>query len=66
MIVLKLEHLNYWRYSYMISQFKECNVCRNKKLVVSESLFANGLYGYWCNDCDIAEGATQAQTSIRL
>ena len=66
MMVLKLEHLNCWGYSYMISQFKECNVCRNKKLVVSESLFANGLYGYWCDDCDKAEGATQAQTSIRI
>lgn len=66
MMALKPEHLNCWEYSYMISQFKECNVCRKKKLVVSESLFANGLYGYWCNDCDIAEGATQAQTSIRI
>jgi hypothetical protein len=50
----------------MISKFKECNVCREKKEVVSESLFANGLYGYWCNDCDIAEGATHAQTSIKV
>lgn len=50
----------------MISKFKECNVCRQKKEVVSESLFANGLYGYWCDDCDKAEGATQAQTSIRI
>ena len=50
----------------IISQFKECNVCRKTKLMVSESLFANGLYGYWCNDCDIAEGATQPQTSIKI
>ena len=66
MIVLKLEHLNCWEYKYMISQYKECNVCRQQKQVVSESLFANGLYGYWCDDCDKAEGATQAQTSIRI
>ena len=50
----------------IISQFKQCNVCRKTKLMVSESLFANGLYGYWCSDCDIAEGATQAQTSIKI
>jgi hypothetical protein len=50
----------------LISTYKECNVCRQKKIVVSESLFANGLYGYWCDDCDKAEGPTQAQTSIRI
>jgi len=49
-----------------ISNYKECNVCRQTKLVVSESLFANGLYGYWCNDCDKAEGATHPQTSIKV
>ena len=25
------------------------------KLVVAESLFANGLYGYWCAECDKTE-----------
>jgi len=25
------------------------------KQVVAESLFANGLYGYWCAECDKAE-----------
>ncbi len=50
----------------MISKFKECNVCRQKKEVVSESLFADGLSGYWCDDCDKAEGATHAQTSIKV
>jgi hypothetical protein len=50
----------------MISKYKECNVCRETKQVVSESLFANGLYGYWCNECDAAEGATIPQTSIKI
>jgi hypothetical protein len=50
----------------IISAIKECNVCRKEKRVVSESLFANGLYGYWCNDCDKAEGATHLQTSIKV
>ena len=66
MIVLNPRPLNYWEYSYMISQYKECNVCRERKQVVSESLFANGLYGYWCDDCDKAEGATHPQTSIKI
>ena len=50
----------------VISWFKQCNVCKENKVVVSESLFANGLYGYWCDDCDKAEGATHSQTSIKI
>ena len=50
----------------IISAIKECNVCRKEKRVVSESLFANGLYGYWCKECDALEGASPIQTSIKI
>lgn len=35
-----------------ISPMKECADCRQIKRVVSEQLFANGLYGFYCVDCD--------------
>jgi hypothetical protein len=50
----------------IISAIKKCNVCRKEKRVVSESLFANGLYGYWCQECDALEGASHPQTSIKV
>lgn len=35
---------------------KFCMVCRQNKKVVAEQLHANGLYGYYCEDCDKWEG----------
>jgi hypothetical protein len=36
---------------------RKCLVCREEKRVVSIEYYANGLYGYYCLECDEKEGA---------
>jgi len=43
----------------LISPIRQCCVCKEMKRAYSESLFANGLYGFWCKECDKKEGENQ-------
>ena len=39
----------------LINPIKECCVCREYKKAHSEALYVNGLYGYYCKECDAKE-----------
>jgi hypothetical protein len=39
----------------LISPIRVCCVCKEQKKAYSESLFANGLYGFYCQECDQKE-----------
>lgn len=39
----------------IISPVRICADCKQRKRVVAESLFANGLYGFYCEECDQKE-----------
>jgi hypothetical protein len=41
----------------LISPIRFCAVCRQEKKAYSEQLFANGLYGFYCKECDEKESA---------
>ena len=39
----------------LINPIKQCVSCKEVKKAFSEALFANGLYGYYCQECDAKE-----------
>lgn len=39
----------------LINPNRLCCVCREQKKAYSEALFANGLYGFYCKECDEKE-----------
>lgn len=39
---------------------RRCIGCKSEKQVISWQLFANGLYGYYCQECDEIEAREEA------